>query len=253
MARAAVATPPYNVGGMDTRTVEIATADGPMPVYEAVPESPKGAVIVIQEVFGITDHIEDVTRRFADAGYHAVAPHLFHRTGSAVLDYGDFNQVIPHMAELDDAKVLADVDATVGHLESRWGRPQIALVGFCFGGRISFLVAAERALGAAVGFYGGGIVTGRFPQFPSLIDKAHGLRTPWLGLFGSTDQSIPLDDVEKLEVELQATPMAHDIVVYEGAGHGFHCDARPGHYHEAAAKQAWQRTLEWLGEHLPAE
>ena len=234
----------------ETRTVEIETADGPMPLYEAVPEAPRGALVVIQEVFGVNHHIEDVTRRYAEAGYHAVAPHIFHRTGSPTLPYTDFNQVIPHMKDLDDSKVLMDVDAALGHLESTWGRPEIGIVGFCFGGRVSFLVAAERALGAAIGFYGGGIVTSRFPQFPSLVDRAAALRTPWLGLFGSEDQSIPLDDVEKLRTELQSSPMSHDVVVYEGAGHGFHCDARPDHFDEQAAKDAFGRSLEWLGRHL---
>ena len=145
---------------METRTVEVSTSDGTMPMYEAVPDAPRGAVVVIQEVFGVTDHIEDVTRRAADAGFHAIAPHLFHRTGAPKLPYDDFQQVVPHMSELTDERILADVDAAIAHLTaSGWGTPQIGLVGFCFGGRISFLVATARPLGAVVGFYGGGIVT----------------------------------------------------------------------------------------------
>ena len=234
-----------------TRTVEVGTADGPMPLYEAVPDSPKGALVVIQEVFGVNHHIEDVTRRYAEAGYHAVAPHIFHRTGSPTLPYTDFNQVIPHMKDLDDNKVLMDVGATLGHLKGAgWAPAQTGIVGFCFGGRVSFLVAAEHALGAAVGFYGGGIVTSRFPQFPALVDKAQGLQTPWLGLFGSEDQSIPLDDVDTLRTALEPSPVAHDVVVYEGAGHGFHCDARPDHFDEEAAEDAFARSVEWLGRHL---
>jgi carboxymethylenebutenolidase len=221
----------------ETRTVEIETEDGPMPLYEAVPDSPKGALVVIQEVFGVNHHIEDVTRRYADAGYHAVAPHIFHRTGSPTLPYTDFNQVIPHMKDLDDSKVLADVAATLNHLASAgWSRPQTGIVGFCFGGRVSFLVASEHALGAAIGFYGGGIVTSRFPQFPTL--------------FGGEDQSIPLADVDMLRIALDASSLAHDVVVYEEAGHGFHCDARPDHFDERAAKDAFGRSLEWLGRHL---
>ena len=224
-----------------------------MPVYEAKPDGEaKGGVVVIQEVFGVNDHIEDVTRRFAAAGYHAVAPHLFHRTGSPKLPYDDFNQVIPHMAELTDDKVLEDVDEAIEHLkQAGWGTPQIGLVGFCFGGRVSFLVAAERPLGAAVGFYGGGIVTSRFPQFPALVERAAELKAPWLGLFGSEDQSIPLDDVERLRTELDnIRHVDHDVVVYEGAGHGFHCDARPDHFNAEAAEDAWNRTLDWFERHL---
>lgn len=238
---------------MDTTTIEVDTPDGPMPVYEAKPEGARGCVVVIQEVFGVTDHIEDVTRRAAEAGYHAVAPHLFHRTGSPRLPYDDFSQVMPHMAELTDERILVDLDATIAHLSaSGWGSAQTGLIGFCFGGRISFLAATSRPLGAAVGFYGGGIVTSRFPQFPALVDRAGDLKAPWLGLFGSEDGSIPLDDVDRLRTELAAdTPVDHDVVVFEGAGHGFHCDARPDHFDADAAADAWARCLGWLGEHLP--
>ena len=239
--------------GTQTRTVELTTSDGTMPVYEATPDDPKGAVVVIQEVFGVNEHIQDVTRRFADAGYHAVAPHIFHRTGSPQLGYDDFSKVIPHMAELTDERLLADVDATLAHLVATgWGAARTGLVGFCFGGRVSFLVAVERTLGAAVGFYGGGIVTSRFPQFPALAEKAGQLKTPWLGLFGDLDQSIPVDDVEKLRTELgQAAPaLEWDIVRYPDAGHGFHCDMRPDHFNAAAAADAYRRTLDWFSGHL---
>ena len=236
---------------MLTGTTDIETDDGPMPLYEARPEEPRGAIVVIQEVFGVTDHIEDVTRRFADEGFHAVAPHLFHRTDSPKLGYTDFNAVMPHMQAIDDPTVMMDVDATIGYLQTQgWGAPQIGLVGFCFGGRISFLVATERPLGAAVGFYGGGIVTGRFPQFPPLLERATDMKTPWLGLFGSDDESIPLADVERLRTELGHIPLEHDVVVYEGAGHGFHCDARPAHYNADAATEAWGAALDWFNQHL---
>ena len=237
---------------MDTGTVQVETPDGAMPVYEAVAPGARAAIVIVQEVFGVTDHIEDVTRRAADAGYHAIAPHLFHRSGSPKLPYDDFSQVMPHMQSLSDDLVLADIDASINYLTQKgWGTPQIGLVGFCWGGRASFLVATARPLGAAVGFYGGGIVTSRFPQFPSLVERAPDLKAPWLGLFGSEDQSIPMADVERIRTELGAnTPVAHDVVVYEGAGHGFHCDARPNHYDEQASKEAWTRTLEWLETHL---
>jgi carboxymethylenebutenolidase len=124
-------------------------------------------------------------------------------------------------------------------------------VGFCFGGRVTFLVAVRRRLGAAVGFYGGGIASqGRFAQLPPLIGEAPNLNTPWLGLFGDADQGIPVEDVERLRATLDAqAPAAHDVVRYPQAEHGFHCDQRPA-YHQAAAKDAWQRTLAWLSQHL---
>lgn len=238
---------------METTTVEVDTPDGTMGLYQAIPDNPTGAVVVIQEVFGVNGHIQDVTRRFAAAGYHAVAPHLFHRSGSPELGYDDFSQVIPHMQELTDERILADIDATLAHLEAAgWGAGQTGLVGFCFGGRISFLVAVERLLAASVGFYGGGIVTSRFPQFPALADRAGQLKTPWLGLFGDLDQSIPVDDVEALRTELGQSHLSldWDLVRYPEAGHGFHCDMRPDHFNADAAADAFQRTLDWFAAHV---
>jgi carboxymethylenebutenolidase len=238
----------------EPETFEVGTPDGPMPVYEARPEgsATRGGVVVVQEAFGVNDHIEDVTRRFADAGYDAVAPHLFHRAGGGTAPYGDFEKVLPLFAGLTDDGILADVDAAVALLGARGLAPdRVGIVGFCFGGRVTFLAAARRALGAAVGFYGGGIVTPRFPQFPALIDEVPSLKAPWLGLFGDLDASIPVDDVERLRGELDRAPVDHDVVRYADAGHGFHCDQRP-EYEPAAAHDAWARTLAWLDRHIAA-
>jgi carboxymethylenebutenolidase len=236
---------------VDTHTVELDTAHGPMPLYEAVPDGEaRAAVVVVQEAFGVNAHIEDVTRRFADAGYHAVAPHIFHRSGGGTAPYGDFAKVIPLYEHLDDDGILVDVDATREHLHGAgWDDTRIGTVGFCFGGRVTFLVALRRQLGAAVGFYGGGIVTARFPQFPPLVDEASKLRTPWLGLFGDRDESIPVKDVEQLREALQSAPVPTEVVRYPDAGHGFHCDQREL-YDETAAKDGWNRTLGWFESHL---
>jgi carboxymethylenebutenolidase len=167
-----------------------------------------------------------------------------------VAPYDDFGKVLPLFEGLTDEGILMDVDAAAAHLRDAGLRDeQIGIVGFCFGGRVTFLVAAERKLGAAVGFYGGGIVTARFPQFPPLIDRAPRLQTPWLGLFGDQDQSIPVEDVERLRAELTNAPVPTEVVRYEDAEHGFHCEVRPA-YHEEAAADAWNRTLHWLAEHL---
>ena len=236
---------------MDTRTLELVTADGPMACYEARPHgSARGAVIVVQEAFGVNDHIQDVTRRFAETGYHAVAPSFFHRAGGGTAPYGEWSRVLPLYEHLDDDGILVDVDATLGHLrDAGWEDDRIGIVGFCFGGRVTFLVAVRRAIGAAVGFYGGGIVTQRTPQFPALAGEASRLQTPWLGLFGDQDHSIPVEDVEQLRMALRAAPVPTAVVRYADAGHGFHCDVRDA-YHETSAKDAWGRTLDWLDRHL---
>jgi carboxymethylenebutenolidase len=236
---------------MHTRTVSVTTPDGPMDLYEVEPDEPaRGALIVVQEAFGVNEHIQDVTRRAAAAGYHSVAPAFFHRAGGGSAPYDDFSQVMPLFEGLTDDGILDDADATITHLGTA-GFPtdRIGIVGFCFGGRVSFLVSARRSLGAGIGFYGGGITSsGRLP-FPALIGEAATLRTPWLGLFGDEDQGIPVESVEELRAALGAAPVDTEIVRYAGAGHGFHCDERPA-YHPEAAADGWQRMLAWLAGHL---
>jgi carboxymethylenebutenolidase len=236
---------------MDTTTIELSTPHGPMDMFEVRPDGPaRAAVIVVQEAFGVNDHIRDVTRRCADAGYHAVAPSMFHRAGGGTASYDDFAQAIALYEGLTDPGILMDLDATSAHLhDAGWSDAAIGTVGFCFGGRVTFLAAARRTLGAAVGFYGGGVVTPRAPQFPALIDEAATLRTPWLGLFGDEDPSIPVDDVETLRAALADAPVATEIVRYPGAQHGFHCDVRAA-YDADAAVDAWRRTLAWFYQHL---
>jgi carboxymethylenebutenolidase len=238
---------------MRTSTFTLTTDDGDMEVYEAAPDADAvGGVIVIQEAFGVNDHMEDVTRRFADAGYHAVAPALFHRAGGGTAAYGDMEAVMKLFAGLTDDGFLMDVDACIAHLGFEGFAPErVGIVGFCMGGRVTFLVAARRRLGAAVGFYGGGIVeAGRLP-FPALIDEVATMQTPWLGLFGDDDAGIPVEHVERLRGELdQSAPVEHGIVLYPGAKHGFHCDARPDAFNAEAAADGWSRALDWLSTHL---
>ncbi len=235
------------------RTVSVDVTGTPMDLYEVEPErTSRGAVIVVQEAFGITDHIKDVCQRFAGAGYRAVAPHVFHRSGDPVLGYDEMDKVIPHIMELKADDLLADLDATIAHLGKAGFEPaRIGIVGFCMGGSVVFLASARRVLGAGVTFYGGGVSQGRFGM-PPLLELAAELRTPWLGLFGDSDQSIPVDDVEALRAAVAAAPVAAEIVRYPDADHGFHCDARSS-YHEASAKDGWRRTLEWLDAHLAGE
>jgi carboxymethylenebutenolidase len=239
-----------NIAGAD---VMVDTADGPMRLYEAKPPGEaRGAIVVVQEAFGVNPHIEDVTRRAAAAGYHAVAPDFFHRSGpGAVVEYGKFDQVMGYFQDLGrDESILADVDVALAHLRAAgFTDTRIGLVGFCFGGRVSFLVALRRALGACVGFYGGGIVTGRIPQFPALVGEAASLHSPWLGLFGDQDAGIPVDDVEQLRAAIETAGVDTDIVRYAEAGHGFHCDQRPDYRAEDAA-DAWRRALDWFSSHL---
>ncbi len=236
---------------MKTQTIELSTADGPMAMYEAVPDGDaRAAVIVIQEAFGVNDHIEDVARRFAEAGYHAVAPAVFHRAGGGTAPYDDFSKVMPLFEGLTDDGVLVDVDATIAHLhDAGFSDGSIGIVGFCFGGRVTFLVAARRAIGAGVGFYGGGITHNSTGMAGPLASEAGSLQTPWLGLFGDEDAMIPVDGVEDLRAALASAAVDTEVVRYPGAGHGFHCDARES-YHEESAKDGWRRALDWFSANL---
>ena len=231
----------------------LATSDGPMRLYESTPDgAATRAVIVVMEAFGVNAHIEEVTRRAAAAGYHAVAPDFFHRSGGGTAAYDDFGTVMAKFADLSDDGILVDVDAALEHLRAAgFADGQIAITGYCFGGRVTFLTAARRALGAAVTFYGGGIVRAGGLPFPSLLAEAATLQTPWLGLFGDLDKGIPVEDVEQLRAALEAAkPVDFAIVRYPDADHGFHCDDRPAVFNAAAAADGWARTLDWFTTHL---
>ena len=238
---------------MPERDVTLTTPDGPMRTYEATPGTGSGssAVIVIPEAFGLNDHIESITERIAEAGHVGLGLDIFHRSGGGTAPYDDFAKVLPLFEGLTDDGLLIDVDAARAHLhDAGFDDGHIGIVGFCFGGRATFLVSLHRPLGAGVGFYGGGIVSARFPQFPPLVDASATLQTPWLGLFGDADESIPVEDVERLRATLdENAPVAHEVVRYAGAQHGFNCDQRPS-YDPSAASDGWQRTLAWFGAHL---
>ena len=220
------------------------------PLTVRAPESsPRGGVVVVQEAFGVNDHIVDVAGRLADAGYLAVVPHVFHRSGDPVLPYDDMSQIIPHFTALTADGILADVDAALAHLaEAGIALAQTGVVGFCMGGTVALAVATRRDVGAAVTFYGGGLGNGRF-GFGPLIEEAPRLRAPWLGLFGNLDEGIPVDDVERLRAAAVSSGQATEVVRYADAGHGFHCDQRES-YHEPSARDAWSRTIAFFDEHL---
>ena len=220
------------------------------PFYEAAEQGvPKGAVVVVQEAFGVNDHIKDIAERFAAEGYRAVAPHLFHRQGDPVLGYDDIETAKKYIGELTADGIYEDMDSAYAHLrEDGFEDSRIAVVGFCMGGTVAFVEAARQPLGAAVTFYGGGIAEGRFGS-PSLTELAPQLKTPWLGCYGDQDRGIPVEQVEQLREAVEGVAVDTEIVRYAEAGHGFHCDARDA-YHEPSARDAWSRALAWLDDHI---
>ncbi len=229
----------------------IPTADGPMGTYLAEPSGePRGAVVVVQEAYGLTSHITTICDRLAAAGWTAVAPALFHRQGSPAFAYDDLDSVMPLLGQLSADDLTADIDATLGHLaDVGFAAGQTGIVGFCMGGSVALVTAATRAIGAGVTFYGGGLGRARF-GYPPLLELAPGMQTPWLGLFGDLDQGIPIEEVEALREAAASSPVTTDVVRYPDAGHGFNCDDRPTSFHAPSAADAWTRTLAWFDRFL---
>lgn len=236
---------------VSSRTATLTGAGGALAVYEAAPAEPTAGLVLIHEAFGLTDHIGEVCRRAAAAGYHVVAPDLFHRGGGGVARYGDLQAAAAYFAGMaGDEGILADIDAALDHLRaSGFDDSRIGVLGFCFGGRAAFLAAARRPLGAAVTFYGGGIVKANpFLPFPSLMDDVAAMTTPWLGLYGEIDQGIPMDEVDALEAAVAGCAAETRIIRYPDATHAFHNDQLPT-YNEAAAKAGWSEAMRWLADH----
>ena len=239
---------------MSLERIEITTNDGLMPAAMAAPHGhasgTRGAIVVVQEAFGLTDHLQDTCTRLADAGWLAIAPALFHREGSPVFAYDDFAGLLPVMQTLTAEGIDTDLDATFGYLASHgYGPERCGIVGFCMGGTVSLYAATRRPLGAAVTFYGGGVAAGRF-GFPSLVEITPTLRGPWLGLYGDLDKGIPFTDVELLRDAASLADAPTEVVRYADADHGFNNNDRPTAFNAAAADDAWQRTLNWFDQFI---
>jgi carboxymethylenebutenolidase len=214
------------------------------------PDPPaSAAVIVLQEAFGVNQHIRSILFRLRDSGYAALAPHLFEELGDPEIPYSDTEAAIAAAGTVHRDKLLADVDSCLAYLERKGvSAPAVGVVGFCMGGSAALAVACHRGLGAAVTFYGGGIVKGRF-GFGPLVDEVQTLRAPWLGCYGDLDPTIPPADVNALRQALSSVDRPTEIVHYDRAGHGFHCDARDS-YEPDSATDAWGRTMGWFGRYL---
>lgn len=216
------------------------------------PQAPH-AIIVLQEAFGVNDHIREMAERFAAAGYYAVAPELFHRSGSPEVDYDDFPAAMKPMGELAKEGLREDLMAASEFLVSAgYGPGSTAAVGYCMGGTVAFFAATLGIVGAAASFYGGGVETGRF-GFPPLLELARELRCAWIGLYGDLDKGIPVEQVEALRAATSAVDYPTEVVRYADAEHGFNCDGRPGVYNETASRDAHRRTLDFFATNLTSK
>ncbi len=229
----------------------LATSDGDMPTYLATAAGePRGGVVLVQEAFGLTEHILRCCDRLAEAGWTTASPALFHRQGSPVFAYDDFDGFRPAMGALTAEGIAADVDDALVLLEREGFTPaQCGIVGFCMGGSVVTATAARRRIGAAVSFYGGGLGAARF-GYPPLIELGPSLQTPWLGLYGDRDAGIPVEDVEAMRASAKQAATPTEVVRYADADHGFNCEDRPQSYDPAAAADGWRQMLDWFTRHI---
>ncbi len=229
----------YTVNGFD------------VPAYAAAPAGKTGlpVVLVVQEIFGVHEYIADTCRRFAQAGYLAIAPDLYARQGDAK-SYTDIPKLMAEVvSKVPDAQVMADLDGALKYAAANGGNvAKAGITGFCWGGRITWLYAATGKVNAGVAWYGRlvGQPAPLTPRHP--IDIVAGLQAPVIGLYGGKDQGIPLDTVDKMKAALatgSAAARASKFVVYPEAGHAFHADYRPS-YMMGAADDGWNRALAWF-------
>lgn len=225
-----------------------------VPAYRAAPAGKTGlpVVLVIQEIFGVHEYIADTARRFARAGYMAIAPELYARQGDPS-KYGEIAKLQAEIvSKVPDAQVMADLDGALTWAAANGGNVSKAgITGFCWGGRITWLYAAHGPVKAGVAWYGRlvGNASELTPRHP--VDIAANLKAPVLGLYGAADTGIPLDTVEKMKVALATgSPAAKgsQFVVYPDAPHAFHADYRPS-FRQGPAEDGWKRALEWFKTH----
>ncbi|MCT7984479.1 dienelactone hydrolase family protein [Laspinema sp. A4] len=236
--------------GLTAGEVAIPVADGEIPAYRAMPATGQNfpIVLVIQEIFGVHEHIQDVCRRFAKQGYLAIAPEMFARQGD-VSQMEDIQKIISEVvSQVPDEQVMSDLDATVAWAQtSSKGNPEkLGITGFCWGGRVVWLYSAHNPqVTAGVAWYGRlvGESTPLTPQHP--IDIAEELTVPILGLYGGEDDLIPNDTVEQMRDRLASGNSKSEIILYPDTPHGFYADYRPTYRPEAAA-DAWNRLLTWF-------
>jgi carboxymethylenebutenolidase len=239
--------------GLIAGEVAIPVHEGEIPGYRAMPDSggPFPLVVVVQEIFGVHEHIRDICRRLAKKGYFAVAPELYARQGD-VSGMQDIQEIISKVvSKVPDAQVMGDLDSTVAWAgkTGKADASKLGITGFCWGGRITWLYCARNpVVKAGAAWYGRlvGLPSATSPKHP--VDIAPSLTVPVLGLYGEADQGIPLDTVEQMRAALSRGKSASEIVVYPGAPHGFHADYRPS-YRKDAAASGWKRMLDWFARH----
>lgn len=236
--------------GLVAGEVKIPVPDGVIPAYRAMPATGDNfpVVLVVQEIFGVHEHIQDICRRFAKLGYLAIAPELFARQGD-VSKLSDVQEIISKVvSKVPDAQVMSDLDATVSWAKksSKGNTDKLAITGFCWGGRITWLYSAYNPnVKAGVAWYGR-LMSASTPLTPKHpVDIAADLKVPVLGLYGGKDDGIPLSTVEQMSQSLKMGNNDSEIIIYPDAPHAFNADYRPS-YRKEAAEDGWKRLQAWF-------
>jgi carboxymethylenebutenolidase len=249
IASTAIAT---DAKGLIAGEVKIQTMSGPVPAYRAMPETggKLPLVLVVQEIFGVHEHIKDVCRRLAKLGYFAISVELYFRQGD-VTKFTDnqeiFAKVVNHVP---DSQVMSDLDAAVVYAAStaRADTGRLGVTGFCWGGRITWTYCVHNPkVKAGVAWYGRLVAPAKLPLQPAYpVELAPHLKVPVLGLYGGADASIPVEHVEQMRAVLKgAGNTVSEIVLYDGAPHAFYADYRPS-YRKEAAEDGWKRMQAWF-------
>ncbi|CAO4147116.1 dienelactone hydrolase family protein [Methylorubrum aminovorans] len=250
---AAQTTITTDTNGLSAGEVKIPTQDGEIPAYRAMPAEggPFPTVLVIQEIFGVHEHIKDVCRRLAKLGYFALAPELYARQGD-VSRLTNIQQIVSEVvSKVPDAQVMRDLDAAVAYAKGtgKADTARLGITGFCWGGRITWLYAAHNpGVKAGVAWYGRlvGDASDLMPKHP--VDVAADLKAPVLGLYGEADQGIPVATIDRMKEACRAAGKTCDFVVYPDAPHAFHADYRPS-YRAEPAQDGWRRLQDWFRQH----
>ena len=234
--------------GIVAGEVRIPAKDGDMPGYRAMPATGRDfpLMLVVQEIFGVHEHIKDVCRRFAKLGYVAVSPELYARQGD-VSRLTDFKDIIAVVAKVADSQVMGDLDAAAAWARNNGGHAtRLGITGFCWSGRIVWLYCAHNPqVGAGVAWYGSLVGTPNDMKPTNPIDIAATLKVPVLGLYGGADRGITMETVEQMRAALKGAGSPSEIIVYPDAPHGFHADYRPS-YRKEAAEDGWKRMQAWF-------
>jgi len=239
---------------LKTEFLNLPVSDGTtMRAFVAQPQNAANlpGLLVFQEAFGVNEHIRDVTARFAKQGFVAIAPELFHRTAPPGFEgnYSDFSSVMPHIAALTDSRMETDIRAAYDALSknSAADSKRTACVGFCMGGRVSFLANLILPLRAAISFYGGGIA--KSDRGPGFLARAAETHAPIFLFWGGLDKHIGPDQRRAVSEALRDARKTFAAMEFAGADHAFFCDARPA-YHKQAAEQSWSLSLAFLKSNL---